>query len=121
MEYESYITVESRAAPGVAYRIARMSFDRRMGLARRIRELAQKLEYLQAGESAAEKMDAALAAAEIDRAYVCWGVAEVTGLAVDGLAATPESLAAAGPEELFREALAAVKSACGLSEEERKN
>jgi hypothetical protein len=121
MEYQSYKTVASRAAPGVSFRIARMSFGRRMELARSIRELAHKLEYLEAGETAGEKMDAALLAAEIDRIYLCWGLLEVAGLDVDGTPATAESLAAAGPEDVFREALGAVKAECGLSEEERKN
>ena len=40
---------------------------------------------------------------------------------IDGNAATPELLAKAGPEELFREALAAVKTEAGLTEAERKN
>ncbi len=43
------------------------------------------------------------------------------GLELDGAPATPESLAAIGPEELFREAVAAVKAECGLTETERKN
>jgi hypothetical protein len=46
---------------------------------------------------------------------------ELMRLAVDGSAAGPELLAEAGPEELFREALAAVQRETGLSEEERKN
>jgi hypothetical protein len=40
---------------------------------------------------------------------------------VDGSIAGPELLAEAGPEELFREALAAVRRETGLNEEERKN
>ena len=42
-------------------------------------------------------------------------------LELDGVPATPESLAAVGPEELFREAIAAVKAECGLTDAERKN
>jgi hypothetical protein len=42
-------------------------------------------------------------------------------LSVDGVEATPEVLLERGPEELFREALAAVRREAGLSEEERKN
>jgi len=45
----------------------------------------------------------------------------VGGLELDGSPATPASLASDGPEDLFREALAAVKAECGLTEEERKN
>jgi hypothetical protein len=43
------------------------------------------------------------------------------GLEVDGVAATPELLASAGPEDLFREVVSAIKAECGLSETERKN
>ncbi|MBZ5724874.1 MAG: hypothetical protein LAP87_07735 [Acidobacteriia bacterium] len=53
--------------------------------------------------------------------YVTWGLRGVSGLHVDGAEATPETLAEAGPEDLFREALAAVRAETGLSGEERKN
>jgi hypothetical protein len=121
MQYESVAVVESTAAPGVTYTVARMSFGRRVELMRRIREVAQQVEYLAAGEEPRERMDAALASVEIDRAYVLWGLRGVGGLEVDGEKATPETLAAAGPEELFREALAAIKAECGLTEAERGN
>jgi hypothetical protein len=121
MEYTSYEVVDSKLAPGVSYTVARMSFGRRVELTRRIHELAQRMEFLAAGEAPEEKMRAALLASEIDRLYLLWGLKEVNGLALDGVAANPESLAASGPEELFREALAAVKQQCGLSESERKN
>ncbi|HUE00168.1 MAG TPA: hypothetical protein VMR62_11400, partial [Bryobacteraceae bacterium] len=85
------------------------------------RELAARKEFLEAGEHPNEKMDAALLASEIDRIYLLWGLREVAGLDLDGKPASPESLAESGPEELFREALAAVKHECGLSEAERKN
>jgi hypothetical protein len=42
------------------------------------------------------------------------------GSRVDGFIAGPDLLAA-GPEDVFREALAAVRSEIGLSEEETKN
>ena len=45
----------------------------------------------------------------------------VAGLVVDGREADPPMLVEAGPEELFREALAAVRAETGLTEEERKN
>jgi hypothetical protein len=66
-------------------------------------------------------MDAALLKAEIERLYVAWGVKAVSGLVVDSREADPELLADAGPEGLFREALAVVRRETGLSEEERKN
>ena len=110
----------SETATGVVFVLAKMSFGRRVELTRRLREIAQKVEFLEAGD-AREKIDAALLTSEIDRLYVMWGLQEVRGLELDGAPATPESLAAIGPEGLFREALAVVKAECGLTENERKN
>jgi len=121
MTYESVREVDSGLAPGVTYVVARMSFGRRVELMRRVRELAGKREFLNAGDDSGGKMDGALLQAEIDRLYVVWGLREVRGLTVDGAAATPERLAEAGPEDLFREALAAVRAETGLSAAERKN
>jgi hypothetical protein len=121
MTYESDQMVESKIVPGVRFRIAKMSFGRRIELTRRIRELAQKLQFLQAGDSLQERMDAALLCAEIDRLYMQWGLKEVNGLELDGVSATPELLIECGPEELLREVLGAVKGQCGLTETERKN
>ena len=121
MQYKSYETVNSTVAPGVSFTVVKMSFGRRVELMRRVRELAARQEFVGAGESAGEKMETALLASEIDRVYLLWGLREIKGLELDGVPATPESLAAGGPEELFREALEAVKHQCGLSEAERKN
>ncbi len=121
MEYESAVVVESKAAPGVRLVVRRMSFARRVELMRRIRELAGRADFLAAGAEPEEQMDAALARAEIDRVYVEWGIESDEGLTIDGAPATAESLASRGPEDVFREALEAVKAECGLSEAERKN
>ncbi len=121
MTYESVEQVNSKVAAGVTFSIYKMSFTRRMDLMRRVRELAGRAEFLNAGKDAAGKMDAAILESEIDRLYVAWGLKEVSGLDVDGASATPDSLAESGPEEVFREALAAVRAATGLSEAERKN
>ena len=121
MEYSSYEIVSSKLAEGVTYTIAKMSFGRRVELTQRIRELAGRQEFLTASEAAQDKMDAALLASEIDRLYLLWGLKEISGLQLDGAAATPETLATNGPEPLFREALTAIKQRCGLSESERKN
>ena len=119
--YASEAVVESRVVPGVTFTIAKMSFGRRVELMWRIRELSRRAEFLAAGQESGDKMDAALLRADIERLYVTWGVKAVTGLVVDGRVAGPELLAEAGPEELFREALAAVRRETGLNEEERKN
>ena len=121
MNYESAVEVESNIAPGVRFTVARMSFGRRVDLMKRVRELARRMEFLEAGGQPGEKMDAGLLKAEIDRLYLAWGLRAVSGLVLDGSEASPGLLAEAGPEELFREALAAVKAQTGLTEYERKN
>jgi hypothetical protein len=120
MDYESTLTIES-ARPGVKIRVARMSFGRRLELMRGVRDLARQIEFLEAGPSPGDGMEAALLHAEIDRMLVTWGVVGVSGLLVDGAEANAEALIASGPEDVFREALAAVRHQAGLSEEERKN
>jgi hypothetical protein len=120
VDYES-VTVAESARPGVKIRVARMSFARRVELMKRVRELARKVEFAEAGSAVGERMEAGLLRAEIDRMFVLWGVIGITGLRVDGEAATPELLAARGPEDVFHEALAAVRREAGLTEEERKN
>ena len=120
-DYTSEVVVKSRVVPGVTFTIAKMSFGRRVELMRRIRELARRMEFLAAGSDSGGKMDGALLQAEIEKLYVAWGVTAINGLAVDGLAAGLELLTECGPEELFREALAAVRRETGLSAEERKN
>jgi hypothetical protein len=121
MTYESAVEVESKFAPGVRFTVARMSFGRRIELMRRVRDLAQRKEFLEAGDQPGDRMDAGLLQAEIDRLYLAWGLRAISGLVLDGNPADPEQLADAGPEELFREALAAVRAETGLTDEERKN
>lgn len=74
MEYTSIQTIESTVAPGVSYTVVKMSFGRRVELMRRIRELAARKEFVEAGGSPGEKMEAALLASEIDRIYLLWGL-----------------------------------------------
>jgi hypothetical protein len=121
MSYESVAVIESAVRAGVSFRVARMSFGRRVELMRKVRELARRMEFLEAGESAGERMDAGLLRAEIDRMFLLWGLTGVSGLRVDGVEATPEVLVERGPEELFREALATVRRETGLTDDERKN
>ncbi len=121
MDYESTIDIPSKVAPGVAFVVARMSFERRLELMRQVRELARRAEFLAAGQEPAERMDAALLQAEIDRVHLRWGLRSISGLELDGMPATPDLLAERAPEALFREALAAVRAETGLSAAERKN
>jgi hypothetical protein len=111
----------SQEQPGVEFVIARMTFGRRIELMREVRSLAARLEYFEAGQDAKNGMEASLLGAEIDKLYIRWGLKEIRGLEIDGVPATVELLIDSGPEELFLEALSAVKSECGLLENERKN
>jgi len=120
-QYESVVWFESAARHGVRVGIVRVSFGRRIELARRIREVGRKAEYLDASGEAKDKLEAAVLAAEIDRAYLDWGWIGVEGLEIDGQQATPEAAIDAGPVELAAEVLARIKAECRLSDDERKN
>jgi hypothetical protein len=119
--WDSRIIVASEAMPGVDLVIARMTFGRRLELMKRVRDLAARIEYFEAGRDEKNRMEASLLGAQMDSLYVAWGLEEVRGLSLDGVPATPESLVELGPEALVHEALAAIKAECGLTETERKN
>lgn len=121
MTWQSTRILRSAIDPAVHYVVQRMSFGRRLELMTRVRDLAARAEFFEAGRDEKNQMEASLLAAEIDRIYVEWGLEEVRGLELDGRPATPELLIECGPEDLFREALDAVRSECGLNEQERKN
>jgi hypothetical protein len=119
--WESRIWFDAEAMEGVRYEIVRVSFGRRIELARRIREIGRKMEYLEAGSNERETLEATVLSAEIDRAYLEWGLLAVEGLEIDGVAATPDTLVDQGPVELAMEILGRIKSECGMTEDERKN
>jgi len=121
MNYESVVTIESTSCPGVRFTIARMSFGRRISLARRIREVAHKLEFTRASDTPKDPIDAAVINGEIDEICLDWALVKLEGLDIDGRAAEPQDLIASGPEMLCREVVEAIKHECGLTEEERKN
>ncbi len=120
-QYESVARVASETAPGVRFAIRRLSFGGRIELMKMIREVGGKIERLEAGEALEDKIEAAILAAEVDRLYLEWGLAEVDGLVVDGQPATTALLIEKGPLELANEIASRVKAECGLTEEERKN
>ena len=120
-KYESSEWFDAESRPGVRFGILRVSFGRRIELARRIREIGRKIEYLEAGGEARDKLEATVLAAEIDRAYLEWGLVGVEGVEIDGKAATPALVIEAGPVELAAEILSRIKAECGLTDDERKN
>jgi hypothetical protein len=119
--YESVVWFDSSARPGVRCGILRVSFGRRIELARRIRDVGRRAEFLDAGGDVKDKLEAAVVAAEIDRAYLAWGWMSVEGLEIDGMSANPGMAIDAGPVDLAAEVLARIKRECGLTEDERKN
>lgn len=119
--HESSLWFDAAACGGARYRIARISLGRRIELARRIREIGRKLEYLEAGNGAWEKIEAAVLQTEIDRVYLEWGLEAVEGLDIDGEPATPQTLIERGPLKLAIEILGKIRAECGLTEDERKN
>lgn len=121
VSYESALAIESKVMPGVKFVIKRISFGRRMELSRRVREITQKTEFLEAGSELGEKIEAGILAQEVDAMYLRWALVGVDGLEIDGEPATAEQLLDRGPEELAREIVVAIKEQCGLSEAERKN
>ncbi len=77
-------------------------------------------EFLQAGETQ-DKLEASLSELLVRRLYLEWGLKEITGLMIDGEAATTEQLIERGPERLTDEVIEAVQAELTLSDEERKN
>jgi hypothetical protein len=120
-DYESAKVVASKVLPGVQFAIQRMSFGRRVDLCHLIRQIAPKLEFLEAGSEFGERVEANLLGQEIENLYLRWGLAGVEGMLIDGQPVTADLLIAKGPEALSKEIVAAIQAECGLSEEERKN
>ena len=122
MTYNSSTEVESQAIPGVRFRLRRVSFGRRLELARLLRDRLETIERLAlAPDNEARAAQTALLGAEIDAIHLRWGLASIEGLEIDGAPATADSLIDAGPEDLVREILSAVRRETGLDADERKN
>jgi len=98
-----------------------MSLARRIDLTKKVRELGLKAQFLTAGDTLADQLEASLLNQQIDKLYLEWGLVDLTGLFIDGEQATPDMLVQCGPEPLCREILSSIKAECHLTEEERKN
>ena len=120
VSHPSVIQRESREIPGVQYTIRSVSLAQRIELTKSVRELCLKHEFLKAGD-AADHMESWLADLLVRKLYLEWGLAEISGLRIDGKPATVEALIAKGPESLSDEIIESIKSELGLTEDERKN
>src|SRR5260370_39366629 len=121
IEYESTVALPSKTVEGVEFTIVRLSFARRMELARGVLELSRRMEFQRAGEGIDDSIEANILSCEIDRLYLRWGLVSINGLMVEGMDATAELLAEKGPENLAEEIVAAIKAQCGLTDNERTN
>jgi hypothetical protein len=121
VNHESGQWFESSYCPGVRFRIRRISLGNRIELATRIREAGRKLEFLEAGNTAIEHLEAAVLRGEIERIYLEWGLEELVGLDVDGCAANGQTLIDRGPLKLSEEIIGRIKAECGLTTSEQKN
>jgi len=119
--WESRKIVRSELRPDVEYDVSRMSFGRRLELMKRIRDLATRIEFFEAGQAESNRMEASLLAGEMDRVFLEWGLQGISALEIDGVPASVAALIEKGPEDLVHEALVIVRGECGLSEAERKN
>lgn len=119
--HESSTWFESSEIPGVRYQVARISLDRRISLARQIREASRTMEFLEASGDIREHLDAAVLQGELERVYLEWGLLAVEGLQIDEKPATRESLVERGPLPLAMEIVRSIRKECGLTESERKN
>ncbi|HYZ85288.1 MAG TPA: hypothetical protein VE621_12835 [Bryobacteraceae bacterium] len=121
MNYQSSKEITSQVLPGVHFEIARMSFARRLALTAKVKDLLRRVEYLEAGEDAAQQVEASLLNQQIDELYLEWGLLRVAGLQLDGTDPDPKMVLELAPEPFTREILAEIKAECGLTETERKN
>ncbi len=121
MELTTALRRESQVLPGVAYTIRQVSFGGRLQLTRQISELLRKYQFHEAGDSPADRAEAACLAGEIDRLYLEWGLLSVDGLIVDGRNCDAAAAIECAPERLCAEILSAIKRECALPDEERKN
>jgi len=121
MTYESYTTMESRACPGVRFRVRRLSLARRMELVRLIRETGEQLAFHMAGDSVIDAAHAAEIRARMDALYIRWGLDEISGITIDGEPVALDNLLDRGPDALAREIVDTIKSELFLDGDERKN
>lgn len=119
--HDSSLWFDSEVCAGVRYKIARISLGRRIELARRVREIGRRAEFLEAGDDVRDKLEASVLQGEMDRTFLEWGLEGIEGLEIDGEAATPGVLIERGPLALAMEILGRIRRECGLSEKERKN
>jgi hypothetical protein len=118
--YSSLAWCESQTIPGVRFAIKQISLASRLELTGQLRELTLRYDFLNAGETS-DQLEATMSDLLVRKLYVEWGLAEIQGLTIDGVAATPALLIRKGPETLTGEIITAIRDEIELSDDERKN
>ena len=118
--YSTVIWHQSTTMPEVRFAVRRISLGARIELMRRIRELTLRNEFLNAG-NAADKLETSLSEMLVQELLIKWGLTAITGLTIDGNAATRDDVVDKAPEDLADEIARAVWQEAGLTEDERKN
>ena len=118
--YSSLLWHESEVSAGVRFAIRQISLAQRIELTKQVRQLTLKNEFLRGGTNA-DQLEAGLGELLARRVYLEWGLAELTGLTIDGAQATPEMLIEKGPEKLSNEIAKVILASLRLSDEEIKN
>ena len=121
MEYESTVTGRSALYPDVEFTIARISLARRIELGGRVREIGFKEEFLESSGRLEDEVQVTVMRRRIDRMYLEWGLLNIRGLTIDGVAADVQALIDRGPEDLVREILDVIRHEIALSDAELKN
>jgi hypothetical protein len=119
VRFESVRWNASTTVAGVRFAVREPSLTNRIELTRQLHELTLRNEFLASGKEM-EQLELALAELLVQKLLVEWGLAAIEGLEIDGEPATPALVIQSGPEKLVAEIAAAVKSQCGLSDDERK-
>lgn len=117
---ESVRWMESKEFPDVRYSIREPSLGNRITLTQKLHDLTARNEFL-AGGRELQQLELVLADLLVQKALIEWGLAAIEGLKIDGKSPTTDLLIESGPEKLVAEIAQAIRTRCGLTEEERKN
>jgi hypothetical protein len=118
--YSSVSWHASKSVPGVKFAIRKVSLRQRIELNHRVRELALKYEFLNAGDTS-NQLEAALSDLLAAQLYIEWGLAAIEGLSINDEKATAESLILDGPANLADEIVQTIQAEIALTADERKN
>ena len=117
---ESVRWMESKEFPDVRYSIREPSLGNRITLTQKLHDLTARNEFL-AGGRELQQLELVLADLLVQKVLIEWGLAAIEGLKIDGKSPTTDLLIESGPEKLVAEIAQAIRTRCGLTEEERKN